>query len=227
MPAVRGPGAASKSSGGHYRNSRPLRRVRHRPGRQRHPLSCSHPSLALMESLELLEEWRRAGQLPLLCPCGKPVQLKRLGCCRACYARRQHSLRFFGGLRERVVRRDRFCCQGCGVKSRLVVHHRSQDNHDDALITLCIRCHVRIHRWRCLHHWAPGVLMKLWSELHRDAPVQLQLQFIPVIPIPHDCGTMSRSRSHSGQDGPARRVSTVMDDDAAIADYRFRCRRRL
>ena len=163
-----------------------------------------------MESLELLEEWRRAGQLALLCPCGKHVQLKRLGCCRTCYDRRQHSLRFFGGRRERVVRRDRFCCQGCGVRSRLVVHHRSKDNEDEALITLCIRCHVRVHRWRCLHHWVPGILMKLWSELHTEAPVQLQLQLTPVTRISHECSTTTRTEATRGQDRRARRFSTVI-----------------
>jgi hypothetical protein len=151
-----------------------------------------------MESLELLEEWRRAGQLALLCPCGKHVQLKRLGCCRACYDRRQHSLRFFGGRRERVVRRDRFCCQGCGVRSRLVVHHRSKDNEDDALITLCIRCHVRVDRWRCLYHWMPGALMKPWSELHADASIQLQFQLTPVIRISADFSTRAEGKSTSG-----------------------------
>jgi len=151
-----------------------------------------------MESLELLEEWRRAAQLALLCPCGKHVQLKRLGCCRSCYDRHQHSLRFFGGLRERVVRRDRFCCQGCGVRSRLVVHHRTKDNEDEALITLCIRCHVRVHRWRYLHHWVPGALMKLWSELHADAPVQLQFQLTPVIRIANDWSSMTEGKSLPG-----------------------------
>jgi hypothetical protein len=82
--------------------------------------------LYLMESLELLEERRRAGQLALLCPCGKHVRLKRLGCCRTCYNRRQHSLLFWWPARARVVRRDRFRCQGCGADTRLTVHHRSK-----------------------------------------------------------------------------------------------------
>ena len=38
--------------------------------------------------------------------CGKKtIELKTLGCCRSCYDRRHHSLRFFGGLRERVMER--------------------------------------------------------------------------------------------------------------------------
>jgi hypothetical protein len=67
-----------------------------------------------MAGMELGEEWSAGGQLALLCSCGKPIELKRLGCCRSCYDRRQHSLRFFGGLRERVLKRDRFRCRACG-----------------------------------------------------------------------------------------------------------------
>ena len=40
--------------------------------------------------------------------------------------------------------------------------------------------------------------MKLWSELHTDAPVQLQFQFSPVVGISHDCLTMTKDRGHSG-----------------------------
>ena len=64
---------------------------------------------------EPLEDWRTLGQLALLCQCGRTVELKRFGCCRSCYDRRQHSLRFFGGLRERVIRRDGFRCRACGA----------------------------------------------------------------------------------------------------------------
>jgi hypothetical protein len=69
-----------------------------------------HPQLGKAGGMkpELLKEARAGGQLALLYGCGKAVELKRLGCCRSCYDRRQHSLRFFGGLRERVIRRDGF-----------------------------------------------------------------------------------------------------------------------
>jgi hypothetical protein len=125
--------------------------------------------------LELLEEIRTAGQLALLCQCGKAVELKRLGCCRSCYDRRQHSLRFFGGLRERVVRRDGFRCRACGASLRLLVHHRAIDSEERSLITLCIRCHIRVHRWRWFRHRVSAMLVQLWMELHIGAPLQLQL----------------------------------------------------
>jgi hypothetical protein len=122
---------------------------------------------------------RRAGeQLSLLCACGKKViELKTLGCCHACYDRRQYSLRFFGGLREKVLERDRYRCRACGARGRLVVHHRDGSNAPELLVTLCIRCHTRIHCGSGLRHWLAGTLLRLWRELHRRAPVQLQLEF--------------------------------------------------
>jgi hypothetical protein len=114
-------------------------------------------------------------QLSFLCPCGKRIALKALACCRSCYDRRHHSLRFFGGLRERVLERDRFRCRGCGKRSALVVHHRDRRNRADLLVTLCIRCHIRIHRSSGLKYWFSEMLVRLWRELHPNDPVQLQL----------------------------------------------------
>jgi hypothetical protein len=116
-------------------------------------------------------------QLSFLCPCGKRIALKTLGCCRSCYDRRHHSLRFFGGLRERVLERDRFRCRGCGQRSALVVHHRDRCNRADVLVTLCIRCHVRIHHSLGLRYWFSEILVRLWRELHPKTPMQLQLTF--------------------------------------------------
>jgi hypothetical protein len=124
---------------------------------------------------EFLEEARAAGQLALLCGCGKAVELRRLGCCRSCYDRRQHSLRFFSGLRERVIRRDGFRCRACGAALRLLVHHRARASDARTLITLCMRCHMRVHRWRWFRHELSAMLAQLWTEVHGGAPLQLQL----------------------------------------------------
>jgi hypothetical protein len=122
----------------------------------------------------------RAVQLELLCACGRrPVELKLLGCCRLCYQRRYHSLRWFGGLRELILERDRFKCRVCGMSRRLVVHHRDERNAKPWLITLCIRCHVRLHRSHRLRYWVPEALLGLWLEQHSSAPLQLQLPFAP------------------------------------------------
>ena len=112
------------------------------------------------------------------------VELKALGCCRLCYQRHHHSLRWFGGLRELILKRDRFRCRVCGVGRRLVVHHRAERNAKALLITLCIRCHVRLHRSRRLRCWVPEVLLGLWRELHPEAPLQLQLPFAAPSDIP-------------------------------------------
>ena len=119
----------------------------------------------------------QAVQLSFLCPCGSRIALKNLACCRSCYDRRHHSLRFFGGLRERVLVRDRFRCRGCGKRSALVVHHRDRRNRTNLLVTLCIRCHVRIHRSSALKYSFSQILLRLWRELHPNAPMQLQLSF--------------------------------------------------
>jgi hypothetical protein len=119
---------------------------------------------------------QKGHQLSFLCLCGeKPIELKTLGCCRRCYDRRYHSSRFFGGMRERVLERDRFRCRACGAQRRLLVHHRDQSNEPNLLVTLCIRCHVRIHRSLGVRYWLSGLLLKLWRELHQHDPMQLQL----------------------------------------------------
>src|SRR5947209_5262347 len=78
-------------------------------------------------------------------------------------------------MRERVLKRDRFRCRACGARTRLLVHHRDHGNEPNLLVTLCIRCHVRIHRALGIRHWLSGLLLKLWRELHQHDPMQLQL----------------------------------------------------
>lgn len=146
-------------------------------------------------------------QLTLLCHCGRSIELRRRGCCRSCYDRRYHSLRCFGGLRERVLKRDRFRCGVCWTRSPLLVHHRERNNETKSLITLCIRCHVRIHRSLGLRHWLSGRLRTLWRELHPHEPEQLQLAF-----------------NESSQDLPQRRqketlVISTMPFLRSVAEY--------
>jgi len=116
------------------------------------------------------------GQLSFLCSCGaKTIELKTLGCCRSCYDRQYRSLRLFGGLRDRVLKRDGFRCRSCGTRSRLLVHHRDKCNEEELLLTLCIGCHMRVHYSYGLRHWLPAMLLRLWREWHEGEPVQLQL----------------------------------------------------
>ena len=76
---------------------------------------------------------------------------------------------------ERVLVLDRFRCRGCGKRSALVVHHRDRHNRTNLLVTLCIRCHIRIHPSSGLKYWFSEMLVRLWRELHPNAPIQLQL----------------------------------------------------
>ena len=55
--------------------------------------------------------------------------------------------------RRQVLRRDGWQCQICGSKQHLQVHHkqlRGQQGSDDDLnlITLCARCHEKLHLLR-------------------------------------------------------------------------------
>jgi hypothetical protein len=83
-------------------------------------------------------------------------------------------------MREGVLERDRFRCRACGQQRRLLVHHRYPRNEPKLLVTLCTRCHVRIHRSLGVRYWLSGLLLKLWRELHQHEPVQLPLAFRPV-----------------------------------------------
>jgi hypothetical protein len=123
-----------------------------------------------------MERVEETGQLSFLCACGgKAVELKTLGCCRSCYDRQYRSRRLFGGLRDRVLRRDGYRCRGCGSQSRLLVHHRDNRNEEELLLTLCIGCHMRVHHSYGFRHWLPAMLLRLWHEWHEGDPVQLQL----------------------------------------------------
>ncbi len=153
-----------------------------------------------------------AAQLDLLCACGRrSVELKGLGCCSLCYYREYHSWRWFGGLREAVLKRDRFSCRACGTRRRLVVHHREERNAKALLITLCIRCHVRLHRSRRLRYWVPEVLLGLWRELHPGGPMQLQLPLAMV-----DDPTTSRVRLRAAKGPKPDRVAGSLVDPTGV-----------
>jgi hypothetical protein len=54
-------------------------------------------------------------------------------------------------LRKKIKTRDNYICQDCGVKGKLVVHHKDfgKINHKESnLITLCFRCHRLRHIYK-------------------------------------------------------------------------------
>jgi hypothetical protein len=128
--------------------------------------------------------FHRAGLLPgqpaaFWCrSCGSDALLAG-GLGRACYDRRRHSLRFFAGQRERVLRRDGGG-QLCLSERNLVVHHRQPPkNRPTRQIPLCRRCHVPVHRRHALPGFYSELLLPLWREQHPDLPVQGRLPFFP------------------------------------------------
>ncbi len=97
------------------------------------------------------------------------------GLCRSCYDRSRHSRLRFGGYREQVLQRDG-CCRVCRAEQPLVVHHRRPGNDRPAWqITVCVRCHVRLHRRRRLPPDYSDLFLLLWQEQHPGQPAQLLL----------------------------------------------------
>lgn len=61
-------------------------------------------------------------------------------------------------LRQQILRRDGWRCQGCGTMSNLQIHHQQYRGQAGAdveanLITLCAACHSAIH---CRGQFANG-----------------------------------------------------------------------
>lgn len=106
--------------------------------------------------------------------CAHPSLWAR-GLCRPCYDRQRRNETYFGGFREQVLARDR-ACRLCVAREKLVVHHRRPGVNRRALqITLCVRCHARLHHRRRLPGFYSDLFLRLWRELHPDWPVQLRL----------------------------------------------------
>ena len=122
------------------------------------------------------------GQFALWCrSCGTSATLVR-GLCASCYAAQRHDLLHFGGLRARVLERDRNSCRVCGrskrAELRLHVHHRRPGvSRASLLIALCPAHHALVHRLAVLDRILPPLLAELWREQHPDAPEQLFLGF--------------------------------------------------
>jgi 5-methylcytosine-specific restriction endonuclease McrA len=127
------------------------------------------------------------GQFPLCCrSCGSP-QTRVRGFCASCYAARRRDFLYFGGLRRRVLERDRRRCRVCGQaetgKTRIHVHHRRPGiSREKLLVSLCPACHARVHRLQVLDRVLPPLAEELWRELHPRAPEQIFLGFGPEAP---------------------------------------------
>jgi hypothetical protein len=122
-------------------------------------------------------------QTSLLCGCGAS-DMGSDGMCSKCSRRARLNAEEFAGLREFVLSRDGHQCQSCGEMNerRILVHHRKpgRNGRPHLYITLCRRCHPRIH-----HTNRPGLafasvalLRVLWREVHPGVPEQRLLSFL-------------------------------------------------
>lgn len=129
---------------------------------------------------------KRAVQRALHCRCGRAKVIAR-GLCAVCYTLRHHDERYFGGLREQVLKRDGYRCRVCGRPGRgkwsIVVHHRVPGVSElDRMIALCPRHHGIVERREMAIAEMPPLLLELWRERHPGAPEQGWLDFRAVRP---------------------------------------------
>ena len=60
---------------------------------------------------------KKGSQRVLYCACGRSNILAH-GLCPTCYTLKRRDMAYFGGLREEVLKRDGYTCQGCGAPGR-------------------------------------------------------------------------------------------------------------
>ncbi len=124
---------------------------------------------------------KRAVQRSLHCGCGRAKVVAR-GLCAVCYTLRYQDERYFGGLREQVLKRDGYRCRVCGRPGRgkwsIVVHHRVPGVSElDRMIALCPRHHGIVEQREVALGEMPPLLLELWRERHPGAPEQGRLNF--------------------------------------------------
>ncbi len=123
----------------------------------------------------------KPAQRALDCGCGQEKILAR-GLCETCYRLRRQDEKYFGGLREAVLKRDGHRCRVCskpgGRKQSLAVHHRIAGKSElDLMITLCLAHHAMVTRTLVLLDDWPELLRVLWREQHPEAHEQTALKF--------------------------------------------------
>jgi hypothetical protein len=130
-------------------------------------------------------------QRALYCRCGNE-KILALGLCATCYTLKRQDEEYFGGLREAVLERDGYCCRVCGASGRrkrsIVVHHRVPGKSLlHLMISLCLRCHAKVGRTKCVLSEMPPLLLQLWREQHPDGHEQVMIDFtvreIPAEPV--------------------------------------------
>jgi hypothetical protein len=120
-------------------------------------------------------------QRALHCRCGRE-KILALGLCATCYTLKRQDDEYFGGLRERVLERDGYCCRVCGASGRrkrsIVVHHRVPGKSElHLMISLCPGCHAKVGRTKVVLSQMPPLLLELWREQHPLGHEQTALDF--------------------------------------------------
>ena len=129
---------------------------------------------------------KKLAQRSMHCACGNP-KILAAGLCETCYRLKRKDDKYFGGLREAVLKRDGHRCRVCGKpggrKRSLAVHHRVAGKSElDLMITLCLAHHAMVTRTLVLLEEWPELLRVLWREQHPDAHEQIALDFFVLGP---------------------------------------------
>lgn len=103
----------------------------------------------------------------LHCRCGRN-EILAIGLCATCYTLRRQDEEYFGGLREAVLERDQYHCRVCDAPGRnkrsIIVHHRVPGRSVlHLMISLCLRCHPKVHCTMAALSAMPLVLLKPWG----------------------------------------------------------------
>jgi len=117
---------------------------------------------------------KKGTQRAMHCPCGRS-RLLAVGLCATCYTLKRQDEKYFGGLREAVLKRDGGRCRVCGKpggrKRSLAVHHRVAGKSElDLMITLCLAHHAMVTRTLVLLEDRPK-LLRAWFWNGPKVPV--------------------------------------------------------
>src|SRR4030081_3596506 len=107
--------------------------------------------------------------------------------CNLLYTLKRQDDEYFGGLREQVLERDRYCCRVCGALGRrkrsIVVHHRVPGKSVlHLMISLCPGCHAKVGRTKVVLSQMPPLLLEFWREQNHVSHEQTALDFKTNIP---------------------------------------------
>lgn len=120
------------------------------------------------------------------CRCGN-AKIIAHGLCWTCYSLKRQDEAYFGGLREKVLERDGYCCRVCAelpevdrlcVGQPPSVHHRVPGvSKLYLMITLCAAHHAQVERLQMVAKIMSPLLLILWREQHPNGQEQTMLNF--------------------------------------------------